>query len=137
MEFDYLGILVATVAQFAAGFLWYGALFGKQWGRIHGFDKLSKEKQQEMMKKMGPFYALQLFVTLITTVVLSIFITNLPGWNPYGMAFFFWLGFTMPAQVGAVIFGGTEGKWMFEKIAISIGGSLVFLEIAATILAMI
>jgi hypothetical protein len=134
MELNYLAILIATMAQFGVGYVWFGPLFGGLWGRIHGFDKLPKDTQQKMMKEMGPYYALQFLVTVITTVVLAIFITNLPDWNPYAMAGFFWLGFTAPAQVSSVIFGGTPKEWISKKVAVQAGGSLVCLEVAATIL---
>src|SRR4051812_10168879 len=111
MQINFLAVILATVVQFALGFVWYGPLFSKLWGKIHGFDKLTKEVQQKMMKGMAPFYALQAFVTLITSFVFEIFIVYLPhDWNAYGLAFFFWLGFVLPAQVSAVIFGGTESK---------------------------
>ncbi len=136
MELNYLAIVIAVIVQFALGFVWYGPLFGGLWGRIHGFDKLSKETQQKMMKAMGPFYALQALVTLVTTVVLAIFLTYQPEWNGYAMAAFFWIGFVVPAQVSAVIFGGTEGKWIFTKIALQAGGSLLCLEAATVVLKM-
>lgn len=134
MELNWLAIVVATILQFICGAVWYSFLFGKLWGKIHGFDKLPKETQEKMMKEMGPFYAVQFLVTLLSTFILAIFITNLPGWNPFGMAFFFWLGFTLPAQVSGVIFGGTEGKWIVKKIAVQALGSLLFLEVAAAVL---
>ncbi len=135
MQLNYLAIILATIVQFIIGAIWYSFLFGKLWGRIHGFDKLPKQVQQKMMKAMGPFYALQFLMTLITTVILAIFITYLPAsWNPYAMAAFFWIGFVVPTQVSAVIFGGTEKKWIFKKIAIQAGASLICLEAAAAIL---
>lgn len=135
MELNYLAILVATVLQFIVGAIWYSLLFGKLWGRIHGFDKLSKEVQQKMMKAMGPFYGVQFLMTLITTFVLDLFIVYLPqDWNVYAMAGFFWLGFVLPTQVSAVIFGGTESKWIVKKVAVQAGAALVCLEIAATVL---
>jgi len=134
MGINYLAVLIAVAAQFGVGFLWYGPLFGKLWGKIHGFDKLSKETQEKMMKSMGPMYGVQLLVTVISTVVLAIFINNLPGWNAYGMAAFFWLGFVMPAQVSAVIFGGTEGKWIVKKIGVQTFEALIRLLVAAAIL---
>lgn len=134
MELNWIAIIVATVAQFICGAVWYSFLFGKLWGKIHGFEKIPKETQQKMMKEMGPFYGIQFAVTLLSTIVLAIFITNLPGWNPFGMAGLFWLGFIFPAQVSAVIFGGTEGKWIAKKIAVQAFGSLIFIELAAVIL---
>ena len=134
MHINYLAIILATAAEFAIGFVWYGPLFSKLWGKMHGFDKLPKEVQKEMMSKMGPFYALQLFVTLVTTVVLAIFITYLPLWNAYAMAAFFWIGFVVPAQVSAVIFGGTKPEWIAKKIAVQAGASILCLEAAAFII---
>lgn len=134
MHLNYLSVLIATVVQFAIGAVWYSVFFGKLWGKIHGFDKLPKETQQKMMKAMGPFYALQAFVTLVTAFVLALFITYLPLWNAYAMAGFFWLGFVVPTQVSSVIFGGTESKWIFPKIAVQAGASILCLEAAAAVI---
>src|SRR5258708_6687674 len=137
MELNYFGIIIATIAQFICGAIWYSVFFGKLWGQMHGFEKLSKETQDKMKKEMGPAYGVQFLVTLLSTFVLSIFITNLPGWNPYGMAGFFWLGFVLPTQTSAVLFGGTENKWVVKKIAVQAVGSLLFLEVAAAVLSLI
>jgi len=134
MHLNYGAIILATVLQFIAGAIWYSLLFGKQWGKIHGFDKLPKETQQKMAKAMGPFYGVQALLTLITSFVLAMFIAYQPTWNAYAMAGFFWIGFVVPTQVSAVIFSNTERKFMFPKVAIQAGASIVCLEIAATIL---
>lgn len=134
MQLNFLAIILATVAQFIIGAIWYSLLFGKLWGKIHGFDKLPKAVQQKMMKGMGPFYGIQFLVTLISTVVLALFITYLPLWNAYAMAAFFWLGFIVPAQVSAVIFGGTESKWIVKKIAVQAGAAFFCIEAAAVVL---
>lgn len=134
MQLNYLAIVLATIAQFAVGAVWYSVLFGKLWGKIHGFDKLPKDVQQEMMKQMGPFYGLQALVTLITSVVLAMVVVDAPfGWSPFVTAFFLWLGFVVPTQVSAVIFGGTEGKWIAKKIAVQAGASLACLMAAAVV----
>ncbi len=134
MQVNFLGIILATVAQFIMGWVWYGPLFGKLWGKIHGFDKLSKEVQQKMMKAMAPFYGLQLLVTVVTAAVLSVVLTNLPAWNAYTLAGLLWLGFVVPTQVSGVIFGGTESKWIASKIAVQAGGALACLLVAAFVL---
>jgi len=133
MELNYVTILIATVVQFICGAAWYTAL-GKTWGEIHGFDKLSKEVQQEMMKKMGPLYGLQFLVTLLTSYVMMLFLASLSSeWHAFGMAGFLWLGLVLPTQISAVIFGGTESKWIVKKIAIQAGGSLLCLQAAAAV----
>lgn len=135
MQLNYVIIVIATAVQFIIGAIWYSFIFGKLWGKIHGFDKLPKAVQQKMMKSMGPFYALQALMTFITTFVLAIFIAYVPhDWNAYAMAGFFWIGFVVPTQVSAVIFGGTPGKWIVKKIAVQAGASIVCLEAAAAML---
>ena len=135
MHINFIAVIVATILQFICGAIWYTAFFGKLWGRIHGFDKLPEEVQKKMMKEMGPFYAAQFAVTLITTFVFALLLGGLPPeWNIYGLAGFFWLGFVVPTQVSAVIFGGTEPKWMVTKIAVMAGASLICLEVAAAVL---
>jgi hypothetical protein len=136
MDLNYLAIFVAAVAQFVVGAIWYTPLFGGLWGRMHGFDKLAPETQKQMQGKMMPLLATQFVMSVITSGVLALFIAALPaGWNVYGMAGFFWLGFIAPTEVSAVIFGGTEPRWVMPKIAVSVGGSFATMMVAAAVLA--
>jgi cytochrome b561 len=134
MQLNFIGIGIATVVQFAIGALWYSVLFGKLWMKMHDCDKLSREELKKMQQAMMPFYGLQLLMTLITTVILAIFLTYVPDWNYYALAGFIWLGFVLPTQVSGVIFGNTEKKWIVKKILVQTGMSLVGLEAAAIIL---
>lgn len=133
MHVNYIAIVIATLVQFMIGALWYTVIFGKLWGKMHGFDKLSKEEQEKMQKEVMPFYGVQILMTFISTFVLALFI-NYTGWNPFALAAFMWLGFVLPTEVSSVIFSGTEKKWMLKKIAVQAGSILVCLEVAATIL---
>lgn len=134
MNINYTAVLVASVLQFVVGAVWYSVLFGKLWGKIHGFDKLSKAVQQKMMKSMGPMYAVQFLITLLTSYVLGLFVVSLPSeWHAFGAAGFIWLGFVFPTTVAAVIWGGTEGKWIVKKIAVQAGASLVCYQVAAAV----
>lgn len=135
MHLNYTAILVATVVQFIVGAIWYTPMFGKLWGKIHGFDKLSKDVQQDMMKQMFPLLGVQFLTTILTSFVLELFVSSLPPeWNTFGEAGFFWLGFVVPTQISAVIFGGTEPKWVIKKILVMTGGSLACLMSAAEVL---
>lgn len=135
MQLNYVAILIATVLQFIVGAVWYGFLFGKLWGKIHGFDKLTKPQQEKMQSEVGPLYGIQLVMTLITTFVLALFMAALPqDWNAWGMAGFFWLGFVVPTQVSAALFGGAPEGWEKQKIFIQAGASLACLLLAATVL---
>jgi len=131
---NYLAVLVATVVEFILGAIWYMPLFGNLWGKIHGINNVSKAERAKMMKGMGPLLGIQLLFTLITTFVLAIFLAYQPTWNAYAMSAFFWAGFVVPTQVAAVLFGGTNPKWIVTKILIMAGGSFVCLEAATIIL---
>lgn len=135
MEINYLAVGIATVLQFIAGWIWYMPLFGKVWGAMHGYDQLSKEDQEKAQKEMGPQLGLQLLGTLATTFVLALFVSELSTeWHAFGVAGFLWLGFVVPTQMSAVMFGGTPKQWMLKKTMIMAGGSLACLMIAAATL---
>lgn len=133
-DFNILALVLATTGQFIVGFVWYGPIFGKLWGQMHGFDKLSEKVQKEMMAKMGPWYALQLAVTLVTTIVLALLIPVVATYTAYELAALLWIGFVVPTQVSGVVFGGTESQWMFKKIAVQAGASLACLLVAVAVL---
>lgn len=100
-------------------------VFPKIWGKIHGFDQLSKKEQDAMSARMGPYYAAQVVVTIGAAWALIYFINALPNVSPYFIAFMAWVGFLLPANVSSVIFGGTETKYILPKSAILVGGALV------------
>lgn len=130
-----MAIGVATVLQFIAGAVWYMSIFGKTWGAMHGYDRLSQEEQDKAQKGMGPYLVAQFVGTLVTTFVLALFVSELSSeWHAFGAAGFLWLGFVVPTQASAVMFGGTPKEWMCKKLAIMAGGSLVCLMIAAAVL---
>ncbi len=134
MTLNYTAIIVATIAQFIFGAIWYMPIFGKTWGKIHGFDQVAPEKQKEMMKGMWKLLVVQCLFTLLTTVVFAYLLTGFKSdLSVYALAFFFWLGLILPTQAAAVIFGGTKPGWVITKIAIAAGASLGCMEIIALV----
>ena len=131
-----IAIAAATLVQFIVGGVWYTFVFGKLWGDIHGYNKLSKEVQAQMAKDIMPFYGLQLVVTIFTAAVMGNLMVALPDHSPYALAFYAWLGFAMPMQFSGVIFGGTESQWIVKKFLILAGGSLACLMAGAAILSL-
>lgn len=132
-DINLLAVLAATVAQFVVGYTWYGPIFGKFWGKIHGFDKLPKAKQKEMMAEMGPWYGAQLLVTILTAFVVVKLSVLFPDYSLYTLVSLIWIGFLVPAQASNAIFGGTETKWMLKKIAVQSFGSLACLLVAVAV----
>lgn len=131
-----LAIVLATVAQFIVGAMWYTFLFGKIWGKIHGFDKLDKKTQEKMMAQMGPIYGVQALVTLLTSWVLVTLSQVFPKEPLYMLTFWIWLGFVTPAYISANLFGNTPAKWLWQKSAILAGGSLAALMTGAFVVQM-
>lgn len=87
------------------------------------------------MKSMGSILSLQFAVTVVTTTVLALLAADRPAdGSPYGQAGLLWLGFVVPTQVSAVIFGGDKKEWMATKIMVASGGSLLCLMAAAFVL---
>ena len=134
MDINWLAVVLAVIAQFVVGAIWYMPLFGKIWGEMHGFDKLSKKQQEAMQSSMGPWYGVQLAFMLVNTVVLAYLIAHVATIDPYHIALLTWLGFTLPAQASAAIFGGAPEGWTWHKIAIQSVGSLASFLVATFII---
>lgn len=119
IEVNFLAVLLAAVASMGVGFLWYSPIvLGNQWMKLKGYTKDSLQKAQ---KEMGKLYALSFAVALITAFVLSHVMTMSENFYGYpklqtGLhtAFWMWLGFIMPVQMTATIFG--DKKWALFKI---------------------
>lgn len=132
-------IIAATVAQFILGALWYSPLlFGKWWMQIMECTHLSKAELQKLQKEMSPFYALQFFLTLITTWVLANNITysGLSGAAVYYYAIFMWLGYMMPVSVSAVVWGNTKRRFWLKQIFVMLSMQLTGILLATFILTM-
>lgn len=134
MGTDVFAVIAATVVMFIIGAFWYMVPFAKIWGHMHGFDKLSEKEQKAAQSKMGPYYGIQIIITVIAAWMLLVLIKWLPGQSPYLVALVAWFGFTLPAQASSVVFGGTEPKFIMQKIAIMAGEALLHLLAAAFII---
>jgi hypothetical protein len=137
IEVNWVLIIVATIAQFVLGALWYSPmLFGKVWMQIMEVTHLSKEAMQKMQKEMAPFYGLQILLTLFTTFNLANFIGMLPQFSSYHLAFWIWSAFIVPTQISAVIWANTKKKYWLKQLGIMISMQLVGIMLAAWILSM-
>lgn len=140
-ELNYALIVVATVAQFILGALWYSPLmFGKWWMQIMEVTHLGKDELAKMQKEMGPFYALQFVLALITTFclanVLAFGTMANPAYSVYGAAFWTWFGFIATTQISTVIWGNTKKKYWCKQIFVMLSYQLVGIMLATFILTM-
>lgn len=125
VEINYLAVLVAAVVSMGVGFFWYSPFgLGKPWMRLKGY---SQEQLKNEQNKMGILYGLSFVIALITAYVLSHVMALSDYFYGYpaiqtGLtsAFWSWLGFMMPVQTTATIFG--DKKW--ELLCIDTGYQL-------------
>lgn len=134
-------IVVASLAQFILGALWYSPLmFGKWWMEIMEATNLPVEQVKRMQKEMAPFYGVQFLLTIIFTFVLAMFVYYLKmanvGFHAYGVAGWIWIGFVFPTQIAGVVWANTKKKFWVKQIFVMAGYQLVGLMLAAFILSM-
>lgn len=135
-----LAIIVAVVANFVLGFLWYTPLFGKIWAKEMGFNR-DTEKPQTAVMVRG-----MLFMLIGNFLMAWVFAHNIAVWNPvtWGLppsemspaanawmaAIFTWLGFFVPSDLNTVAWERKSWKLFF----INTGYHLAALLLVAFIL---
>jgi hypothetical protein len=93
-DINFLAVLVAGLATFMLGGLWYMALFGKLWARLHGY---SEEKMKDMQAKVPPplFFGGMIICDLVIALVVAILVVGLRINTAAGgvlLGFLIWLG---------------------------------------------
>ncbi|PIR82975.1 hypothetical protein COU19_02835 [Candidatus Kaiserbacteria bacterium CG10_big_fil_rev_8_21_14_0_10_56_12] len=139
MDVPYTLIIVATLAQFFLGALWYSRfMFGRWWHEVLEISHLSHEEMSKRRDKLSPFYAVQIVLTGIFTWILAfdLYYAKMAhlGLSPYAIAGGIWIGFIMPVQVAGVVWGNTNKKLWFKEIVIVTSYQLVGIMLAAWLL---
>jgi hypothetical protein len=139
LQINYIAILVAVVANFILGFIWYTPLFGKAWAKELGFDLSIKPTGGELAKGM--------IIMVIGNFLMAYVLahnnaawTYVPGMDQMpaigtilNSAVFTWLGFYLPVDLNAVAWEKKSWKLFW----INTGYHLVMLLVAATILTLL
>jgi hypothetical protein len=133
VNINLLAVGAAVVANFILGFLWYAPLFGKAWAREMGFDPNEKAKSGEMAKGM-------IFMIIGNFLLAYVFAHNIAAWsfvpgaeqmsiveNTASSAFFTWLGFFLPQDLGIV----TWERKSWKLFGINTSYHLLMLLVAA------
>jgi hypothetical protein len=132
-------IMIATLAAFIFGGVWYGPLFGLKWAKEIGMPTDKKPDKKVMQRAM----IFQFLGLLLTSFVLahSSLIWRPSVWGVgsdspdyvYGFfaAFFTWVGFYIPMQLGKVSW--EQKSW--NLFAINAGHDFITLQIISMILA--
>jgi hypothetical protein len=136
MNINFVAILVAVVANFILGFLWYTPLFGKAWAKEMKFDTSVKPAGGQIAKGM-------IFMVIGNFFLAYVFAHNIAAWSYVpGMdamspamkimnsTVFTWLGFYLPVDLSTVAW---ENK-SWKLFAINTGYHFMMLLVASVIL---
>ncbi len=136
LNINYTAIVVAVVANFIFGFIWYTPLFGKAWAKEMGFDMSIKSTSGELAKGM-------IFMIIGNFFLAYVFAHNNAAWSYVpGMdqmpalgkvansTIFTWLGFYLPVDIGIV----TWEKKSWKLFGINTGYHFMMLLVASLIL---
>ncbi len=140
IQINYLAILIAVIANFILGYIWYTPLFGRIWGKEMGFSSETKPPASALIKGM-------IFMVIGNFFLAYVFAHNMAVWNPvtWGLpasnvspannaiaaAIFTWLGFYLPGDLGSTAW---ENK-SWKLFGINTGYHFVSLLLVAFILA--
>jgi Protein of unknown function (DUF1761) len=137
IQINVVAIIIATMAHFVLGFVWYTPLFGKLWAKEMGYNTNKMEpKKGEMMKGM----AFMLIGNLLMAWVLA---HNIAAWsfvpgmssipvfgNIMMSAIFTWLGFFVSVNLGNTVWERKSWTLFF----INSGYQLLSLILVSTII---
>jgi Protein of unknown function (DUF1761) len=108
IHINYAAVIVAALANYIIGSLWYGVLFTKQWKTLSGISE---------MKLVPGFIVLGLVASFLMSYVLDhalIFASGYMKMSGVGgglmCGFFNWLGFIAPVTLGVVMY--QKKSWM-------------------------
>ncbi len=127
MEINIWAVVVSAIASMVIGSIWYGTFFRKQFEEACGMDKWTAEQKIAEQKKMGMSYFIQLIASLVMFYILAMFVSDTEQMTLSGgllTAFWAWLGFVVPTQLGSAIWGGNmklfwlgAGNMLFTLLA--------------------
>lgn len=142
LNISLLAIVIAAIAHFILGFLWYTPLFGKVWAKEMGMstDFGEGEEKKAKMKTMMQGMVVMLIGNLFLAYVFS---HNIAAWDfvpgmenisitqsAFMAAMFTWLGFFLPVDAGTIFWEGRS----FKLFAINTGYHLTSLILVAMII---
>lgn len=127
----WLPILVAAIATFLIGALWYSPLlFAKHWARAHGYtsDKLAAMQARSSRAYAGSFVAFLVMASVLRILLAHLGADSIHTGAAWG--FHVWLGFALPIGVTANLYSDKPSA----TFLIDAGYQLVYLTAMGAIL---
>ncbi|MGE3181791.1 MAG: DUF1761 domain-containing protein [Phycisphaerae bacterium] len=125
-----LAIILAAVVAFVIGGIWYGALFGKTWPKLHGYEG---EKLDAMAKSQAKAFGIMFAAEVVMAIGLAILIGTFGIHSATGGAM---LGFLLWAAVGITetALQNAAHRKSLAAYAIDVGHQLLYLLAAGAII---
>ena len=109
---NYVAILIATLAAFGLGSIWYMA-FAKSW--MHALGKTEAECREQQKQKQGAAKALPFILCIVALFVMALMLAGLMGHlgdvtvrGGVVSGFFIWLGFVITTMGVNHAFSGAK-----------------------------
>ncbi|MES2780050.1 MAG: DUF1761 domain-containing protein [Bacteroidota bacterium] len=122
IHINMMALVIAVVANFVLGFIWYTPLFGKAWGKEMGYNMDEKPPGSLLAKGM-------IFMIIGNFFMAWVFGHNIAVWDPQtwgqpaspmspagnalAAAIFTWLGFYFPGDLGSTVWERKSWKLFF------------------------
>lgn len=116
LEINYLAVVIATVANFFIGFIWYTPLFGKAWAKELGINTSGPPPAGALAKGMimgliGNFF---MAYVLAHNNAAWTFVPGMSEMSTVGIilsaGIFTWLGFYLPVDLNRVAWENSSWK---------------------------
>ncbi|MBX4210478.1 DUF1761 domain-containing protein [Candidatus Parcubacteria bacterium] len=108
---NWWAVLLAAVAHFILGFLWYGPVFGKTWMRLSNIDPAMTDQMKAGAKKA---YVISFIGALVMAYVISLIVNNLLVLtldNAVKLGAMLWLGFIATSNLSNFLFSKDKKPW--------------------------
>lgn len=127
---NYLAVVVAALANYIIGAIWYSALFSKPWQKLSGVSEMKVTAVSVIVALVGAF--LTSYILDHALIFASEYLKTSGVGAGLMVGFLNWLGFIAPVTVGVVIYEKKSwGLW-----AINNGYWLVSLLVMGVILSL-
>lgn len=127
-------VLFMTLITMIWGAIWYGPIFGKQWGKMLGYSTLSQKEIREKKKEMQKFLLWEVSMTLTFYIALAYIIVVTPHHSALFIACMVWLGIVVPTTSSVILWSGVENKQIVPRILITISFRFIMIMLASFIL---
>ncbi|MGO9410196.1 MAG: DUF1761 domain-containing protein [Spirochaetia bacterium] len=99
---NFLAVVVAALASFGLGALWYAVLFGKTWQRLSGTTEVKQTAVSLIVVFVGSLF--MSFVLHHAIIFANTFLKTSGVGGGLMVGFFNWIGFIAPVTIGVVTY---------------------------------